>query len=323
MVRNPRSPAWPWLLAWRPANPVQRHECLSCSGKPPQDPRSVAGGALRGELDGRPPEIHGRSAAGDVQALRGGEVPHRDRPRLRTGDSRHCGLLVPRRSVHDIVTSMAAEAERDLPKTIDDGGSADAVERFPVRIAAIADAEIERLEKKQKRAGLSSGDLDRLRKVSDLSAALRKRVHKPSTDPQRRAGRARRQEGAIEKLARERREAQENGSGTSDHVSPAHAPPTPAESSPKEPERGTAPSEDRAEPFYAHPRQETPKPTSSEPVVTTTGPSATGLAALDAVRRIAARDGIDIGDAGLSERPSPGDRASAAQLARAREALAS
>jgi hypothetical protein len=53
---------------------------------------------------------------------------------------------IPRRTVHDIVTRMAAEAEQKLAPTVLEAEGAEAVERFPGRIVAILHADIDRLE---------------------------------------------------------------------------------------------------------------------------------------------------------------------------------
>ena len=123
------------------------------------------------------------------------------------------GFTIPRRTVQEIVTAMAAEAEREVPTTIHEAESAEAVERFPMRITRIVDAEIDRLNTKQKQRGLTCEDYDRLEKAASLSFTLHKRLNarRPQTPRGRNGGRqpARSQpahEGPIEKLARRERE---------------------------------------------------------------------------------------------------------------------
>jgi hypothetical protein len=85
-------------------------------------------------------------------------------------------FTIPRRTVQEIVSKMAAEADRKLPTSVAEMESAEAVERFPVRMAAILDAEIERLATKQKRGKLTLDDLDFLAKAATVSTTLHKRL---------------------------------------------------------------------------------------------------------------------------------------------------
>lgn len=132
---------------------------------------------------------------------------------------------IPRRTVHDIVRRMADEAEQKLPTSVAEVESAEAVDRFPVRIARIVDAEITRLERKQEKVGLSCDDYDRLRKAAALSRDLARRLsqRKPS-EPLRRRGTGKgtgtqpEPESVIAKLARE---LAEEKSGE-DHPSSTH-----------------------------------------------------------------------------------------------------
>jgi len=120
---------------------------------------------------------------------------------------------IPRRTCHDIVTKMAEEAERKLPTSIVEAESAEAVDRFPVRIARLIDAEIARLTTKQEKGGLNVGDYDKLERAAKLSFELEKRLRRRTT-PTRRGGQNARGgtgssptlETALERLAREEAE---------------------------------------------------------------------------------------------------------------------
>jgi hypothetical protein len=169
-------------------------------------------------------------------------------------------FTVPRRTCHEIVTSMAAEAEQNLPISVAEVESAESVERFPVRIAALVDAEIGRLTKKQERNGLTPEDFDRLRKASDLSFDLHRRLSRRKPNPTRPRG-ARQaarteapEESVIERIAREAGERL----GEEDHL--AHTPTQPP-------------------PVYLAP---VPGPARQTP--------------FEAVRQVAAEHGIDVGD---------------------------
>jgi hypothetical protein len=180
---------------------------------------------------------------------------------------------------------MEQAAAQRLPTTVIEAESAEAVDRFPARIARIVDAEINRLDSKQKQRGLTSDDYDRLRKASDLSLSLQKRLNRRtpasrSTNGARQpAGSQPAQETALEKLAREQGERV----GVDDHLLRAHTPPAPVESN-DEPDVPTTPD----------PPPQTP---------------------LDAVRRVAAKHGVDL--RGMEDRPVERSRQEAARKARA------
>jgi hypothetical protein len=137
-------------------------------------------------------------------------------------------FTIPRRTVHDIVTRMAAEAELKLPASVAEAESADAVERYPVRIAHLVDAEITRFTAKQEKGGLGPRDYDCLSRAADLSFTLHRRLSQRRPSGPRRPGSAReragaepRPESAMEKLARQEAEAREAEA----HLSCTHAPP--------------------------------------------------------------------------------------------------
>lgn len=121
---------------------------------------------------------------------------------------------VPRRTVAEIVTSMAADAEQAVPTTVADVASVDAVDRFPERIATILKAEIDRLEAKQTRGPLSVKDLECLDRAERISGALAKRINRrratasrgpsPTSDGDPESGEG---EGLFERLAREEAES--------------------------------------------------------------------------------------------------------------------
>lgn len=169
---------------------------------------------------------------------------------------------IPRRTVHDIVRRMADEAEQKLPTSVAEVEGAEAVDRFPVRIARIVDAEITRLERKQEKVGLSCDDYDRLRKAAALSRDLARRLsqRKPS-EPQRRRGTGKgtgtqaEPESAIEKLARE---LAEEKSGE-DHPSSTHPRPDDPDQPASQPPHGPseAPQDASRPPITARPATET------------------------------------------------------------------
>lgn len=156
-------------------------------------------------------------------------------------------FTIPRRTAHDIVTALAARAERDLPTTIAEAGCGEAVERYPERIARIIDLEIARLEKRQKTKGLGVDDYTRLRAASDLSFDLHKRLAKRPVQSSRRPGAAQKgggaqapQEGAVERLAREEAEQ----AGAEDQPSQTYPPSTDADPAPEPPVRDISQSGD-------------------------------------------------------------------------------
>lgn len=132
---------------------------------------------------------------------------------------------IPRRSVSAVIEAMARESGTQLPSTVGDSTSLEAVQRFPMRIAEILDAEIERLAKKQSRGKLTAKDIDQLRKAAEVSGPLSKRlagVGMPSAKGQRggrEPGPTPAPESAIERLARE--EAQ-TGTEAEPRLSPTH-----------------------------------------------------------------------------------------------------
>lgn len=161
-------------------------------------------------------------------------------------------FTIPRRTAQEIVKAMAAEAEQEVPATVHEAESAEAVERFPMRITRIVDAEIDRLNTKQKQRGLTCDDFDRLEKAASLSITLHKRLNarRPQSSAGKNGGRQRAgsqpaPETVIEKLARKEMER----AGEEDQPSPVHthqseddSSPTPAESPPAHSPRDVPPT---------------------------------------------------------------------------------
>src|SRR5438270_665790 len=83
---------------------------------------------------------------------------------------------IPRRSVSDIVARISEENRVSVPENPGDVDGLQTVLRFPERIAGIFDAEIERLATRQRRGQLTVKDLELLRKVTEISAPLIRRL---------------------------------------------------------------------------------------------------------------------------------------------------
>ena len=96
---------------------------------------------------------------------------------------------------------MAAQADQGFPRSIEDTDAAD-VERFLLRIAALVNRVIERLETKS--ASLSSDDLEVLTKAAKLSKSLAPRSRKPQMPNTWRQGPPK--ETTAELIAREQRD---------------------------------------------------------------------------------------------------------------------
>jgi hypothetical protein len=148
---------------------------------------------------------------------------------------------IPRRTVHQIVTGMAKEAEQEVPSSLSDvEDDPAAAGRFPLRTLRILDAELDRLEKKQGKYGLIVSDLEKLAKITQLSAAVQKRIQNLSHTEiavRRRRRTERRSESLIERLAKDlQREAQES------------EPPEPAQDEPSLSGDGAIPGRARALP---------------------------------------------------------------------------
>ncbi len=157
-------------------------------------------------------------------------------------------FTIPRRTVHDIVTRMAEEAEQKLPTSVVEAESAEAVERFPARIARILDAEIDRLNAKQAKHGLNPTDYDKLARVADLSFDLHKRLRqrRPRTSRGQGGGEGTsvqpRPGSELERLAREQREQAGDGEQLTD-ARTCLAPSGDSEAGrPESPPRSTAPA---------------------------------------------------------------------------------
>lgn len=132
---------------------------------------------------------------------------------------------IPRRTVHEIVTNMAAEAEQAVPTSMFDAENRETVDRFPERIASIIKTELDRIEAKQKRGPLSVKDLDCLDRAAGVSASLAKRINRRQTSPSRGpsspsrgSSPAAESEGLFEQLAREEAESRR----PDDHSSHTH-----------------------------------------------------------------------------------------------------
>ena len=234
---------------------------------------------------------------------------------------------IPRRTVHDIVTRMAGEAEMKLPTSVIETEATEAVECYPARIAGIVGDEIKRLEGKQESRGLTLDDFERLKKAAALSFELHKRLSRRRAPATRGARAARQHAGAqqepestIERLAREARE--QGGEGA--QLSCTHtrqqgavadakqaADPQPSPSAPASEESGT---EDTADPKQAAEAAVAPSvdtqtadPQPPPPEVTS------GEHSEDTAPDLA--PAIDV-DAALAKK-SPAERAEAARKARA------
>ena len=164
---------------------------------------------------------------------------------------------IPRRSVSDLITRMAREAAVKPPSDPADVTTVELVSRFPERIARIFDAELERLEAKQRRGQLTAKDIDLMRKATNLCGPLKKRLEGRSIGParsSRRPGSQAEQESVLAKLARElaeeeagmvhpgsthRRQADEDHVGTS-APAPPPAPTAPNAAIPVEVRRAQA-----------------------------------------------------------------------------------
>jgi hypothetical protein len=135
---------------------------------------------------------------------------------------------IPRRSVSEIVTRIAEQHRIEVPESAGDVDGLDTVRRFPERIARIFDVEIERLAAKQRRGQLTVKDLELLRKATEISGPLSKRLegsskrHGPSS---RDTKKAQPEESAIGRLAREERE-ERDASGREAGLGHAHTRPT-------------------------------------------------------------------------------------------------
>jgi hypothetical protein len=118
------------------------------------------------------------------------------------------------RTVRDILAKMQEAAAVRIPATAEDLERAEAMARYPARAAGILEKERTRLEAKKT---LTDRDLDRLVKLSDASqkiARLLQRSERGRGDRPagKRAKSSRREEGPIERVAREEREREERGS---------------------------------------------------------------------------------------------------------------
>lgn len=122
---------------------------------------------------------------------------------------------VPRRTVHEIVTAMAAEAGQSAPSTLKDASHCEALEHYPVRVNGIISAELDRQERKQRHGRpLSLDDLDRLEKATKIIISLelrgRRRVYERASLPAAKAGKGK---NALDDLAR-RMKLQDSSDGS-------------------------------------------------------------------------------------------------------------
>jgi hypothetical protein len=76
------------------------------------------------------------------------------------------------RTVRDVIGKMEREAQRKLPATVLDLKHGEAMERYPARAAKILDAELNRLEKKQRKSGLTGREVDCIPKLVASSARV-------------------------------------------------------------------------------------------------------------------------------------------------------
>ncbi|MFN8160614.1 MAG: hypothetical protein U0R52_06170 [Solirubrobacterales bacterium] len=100
---------------------------------------------------------------------------------------------IPRRTVQEIVTAMAAEARLEPPRSISDAGTEEALLRFPERCGALLAREMQRLEAAGEKRALTEKELARLglavKVWGPLETRLRRRAAKVPTQqsPEERA----------------------------------------------------------------------------------------------------------------------------------------
>jgi hypothetical protein len=127
----------------------------------------------------------------------------------RTGLAR---FTIPARTVRDILAKMASAADQKLPSTLAELETVQAIKRAPVRAARIVEAELDRIEVKQAKRGLSDQEVDRLPRLAAHGARIAKLLEGqggPRTQRGIASDRAKprpKEEGPIERLAREQQE---------------------------------------------------------------------------------------------------------------------
>lgn len=164
------------------------------------------------------------------------------------------------RTVRDIIGKMEQEAQRKLPATVLDLEHGEAMERFPARAARILDAELDRLQEKQSKSGLTERDVDRIPRLVTSSAKVERALQERGKRRARSrgagsgAGKAPESKSVLEKMAEEmaerkggegeptsaRTHREDGDSGVKSPDSPASAPPStaPAGQNGDEPQAG-------------------------------------------------------------------------------------
>lgn len=117
-------------------------------------------------------------------------------------------FTIPTRTVRSIIGEMSSEMARSLPTTVVELDSAEAMERAPARAAQIVEAELDRLEGKQRKRCLTDQEIDRLPRLATYSVRIAKLLQRQGR--QQTAGDGAneqpRSESPLEKLAREQSE---------------------------------------------------------------------------------------------------------------------
>lgn len=141
------------------------------------------------------------------------------------------------RTVRDILAKMSAEADRKLPATVLDLENQEKVERAPARAARIIETELDRLEAKQPKQGLTDKEVDRLPKLAAYSVKIarlleeRRRQQARRSSAGERAGSGEQPLTALERLALEQEQREKQLSHAHTRQDPAEVdtpePPTP------------------------------------------------------------------------------------------------
>lgn len=115
---------------------------------------------------------------------------------------------IPDRTVRAIIDEMASEA-RPLPTSVDELDTLESIERAPTRAARLVKRELDRLESKQGKRGLSDQEIDRLPRLATHGARIAKLLQGQGGQQKARGhiagqgARARsKPESALERLAR-------------------------------------------------------------------------------------------------------------------------
>jgi hypothetical protein len=151
--------------------------------------------------------------------------------RCRAGTAGVEAFEIPRRSCWEIVHAIEREGGQEAPSRLSDIEDPEAVGRFPARALLIINAEMDRLERKQRRSGLTLNDIQKLERITKLSASIQRRLEGLSRSQratQRRRRTERQSESLIERLARDLASGKESVEGQSSHTHARPEPPKPA-----------------------------------------------------------------------------------------------